>query len=151
MKTCRESSPNWLDSAIFQPRGYGDEMRSAPDIEIFRRLEATGETLVTRDIRFANHVLEQIVAGSPLRGVILIREQKTRKMVDAWSGEGARFIVAKEIANRLSNAKIIPLELFFGGSGSGVFEYRDNLELLKLLKIFDTSKDIKELKKRKEK
>lgn len=61
-----------------------DEMRSAPDIEIFRRLEATGETLVTRDIRFANHVLEQIVAGSPLRGVILIREQKTRKMVDAW-------------------------------------------------------------------
>jgi regulator of protease activity HflC (stomatin/prohibitin superfamily) len=74
-----------------------------------------------------------------------------RKMVDAWSGEGARFIVAKEIANRLSNAKIIPLELFFGGSGSGVFEYRDNLELLKLLKIFDTSKDIKELKKRKEK
>jgi regulator of protease activity HflC (stomatin/prohibitin superfamily) len=75
-----------------------------------------------------------------------------RKMVDAWSGEGARFIVAKELANRLSNAKIIPLELFFGGSsggknGNGVIEYRDNLELLKLLKIFDTSKDVKELKK----
>ena len=77
-----------------------------------------------------------------------------RKMVDAWSGEGARFIVAKELAKRLSNAKIIPLELFFGGrgggkNGSGVIEYRDNLELLKLLKIFDTSKDVKELKKRK--
>jgi len=73
-----------------------------------------------------------------------------RKMVDAWAGEGARFIVAKELANRLSNAKIIPLELFFGGSrgGSGVIEYRDNLELLKLLKIFETGKDIKELKKR---
>jgi regulator of protease activity HflC (stomatin/prohibitin superfamily) len=75
-----------------------------------------------------------------------------RKMVDAWSGEGARFIVAKELANRLSNAKIIPLELFFGGrsgggSGGGVIEYRDNLELLKLLKIFDTSEDVKELKK----
>jgi regulator of protease activity HflC (stomatin/prohibitin superfamily) len=78
-----------------------------------------------------------------------------KKMVDAWAGEGARFIVAKEIANLLSNAKIIPLELFFGGggskNGSGVIEYRDNLELLKLLKIFDTSKDIKELKNRKEK
>jgi len=75
-----------------------------------------------------------------------------RKMVDAWSGEGARFIVAKELANRLSNAKIIPLELFFGGSnsrngGSGVIEYRDNLELLKLLKIFDAGDDLKELKK----
>jgi regulator of protease activity HflC (stomatin/prohibitin superfamily) len=73
-----------------------------------------------------------------------------RKMVDAWSGEGARFIVAKELADRLSNAKIIPLELFFGGGGSGsgggVIEYRDNLELLKLLKIFDASEDIKEIK-----
>jgi len=28
-----------------------------------------------------------------------------------------------------------------------VIEYRDNLELLKLLKIFDTEKDIKEIKK----
>jgi regulator of protease activity HflC (stomatin/prohibitin superfamily) len=74
-----------------------------------------------------------------------------RKMVNAWSGEGARFIVAKELANRLSNAKIIPLELFFGGSGNGkgggVIEYRDNLELLKLLKIFDTSKEIKKLQR----
>ncbi len=74
-----------------------------------------------------------------------------RKMVNAWSGEGARFIVAKELASRLSNAKIIPLELFFGGGGSGkgggVIEYRDNLEMLKLLKIFDTSKEIKKLQK----
>ena len=78
-----------------------------------------------------------------------------RKFVDAWSGEGARFIVAKELASRLSNAKIIPLELFFGGggskNGSGVIEYRDNLEMLKLLKIFDNNKDIKELKRQKRK
>jgi regulator of protease activity HflC (stomatin/prohibitin superfamily) len=84
---------------------------------------------------------------------ILVRKsaeaEGQRKMVDAWAGEGARFIVAKEIAERLANAKIIPLELFFGGGkgGGGVIEYRDNLELLKLLKIFDTSKDVKELKK----
>ncbi|MBL7177273.1 MAG: hypothetical protein ISS66_15725 [Desulfobacteraceae bacterium] len=84
---------------------------------------------------------------------ILVRKsadaEGQRKMVEAWSGEGARFIVAKEIAERLANAKIIPLELFFGGGkgGGGVIEYRDNLELLKLLKIFDTSKDVKELKK----
>lgn len=61
-----------------------DEMRSAPDVEIFRRLESTGETLVTRDIRFANHVLERIVAGSSLHGVILIREQKMRNLMNAW-------------------------------------------------------------------
>ncbi len=34
-----------------------------------------------------------------------------------------------------------------GRRGGGVIEYRDSLELLKLLKIFDTSKDIKGLKK----
>jgi len=75
-----------------------------------------------------------------------------RKMVDAWSGEGARHLVAKELAQRLANAKIIPLELFFGSSsngksGGGVIEYRDNLEMLKLLKIFDTSDDIKKIKR----
>ena len=76
-----------------------------------------------------------------------------KKMVDAWSGEGARYMVAKELACRLANAKIIPLELFFGsigtgkGGGSGVIEYRDNLEMLKLLKIFDTTKEIQELSK----
>ena len=35
-----------------------DEMPAAPDVEILKRLQSTGETLVTRDIRFANHVLE---------------------------------------------------------------------------------------------
>ncbi len=61
-----------------------DEMRSAPDTEILGRLGSSGEILVTCDIRFANHVLEQIVAGSPLGGVILIREQKMRNLIDAW-------------------------------------------------------------------
>ena len=61
-----------------------DEMRSAPDVEILRRLKSTGETLVTRDIRFANHVLEQFAAGESLNGVILIREQKMRNLIDAW-------------------------------------------------------------------
>ena len=32
-----------------------DEMPAAPDVEILKRLRLTGETLVTRDIRFANH------------------------------------------------------------------------------------------------
>ena len=50
-----------------------DEMPAAPDIEILKRLRSTGETLVTRDIRFANHVLEQIATGSPLGGVVLVR------------------------------------------------------------------------------
>lgn len=61
-----------------------DEMPAAPDVEILKRLQSTGETLVTRDIRFANHVLEQIAAGSPLGGVVLIREQRMADMQQAW-------------------------------------------------------------------
>jgi hypothetical protein len=122
------------------------------------------ETLVAKKKFEAQGDAEKIMIDADARlfaarkGAAGILAQKTadaegqRKMVDAWSGEGARFIVAKELANRLSNAKIIPLELFFGGSnngkgGSSVIEYRDNLELLKLLKIFDAGDDIKELKK----
>jgi len=61
-----------------------DEMPAAPDVEILKRLQSTGETLVTRDIRFANHVLDQIAAGSPLGGVVLIREQRMADMQQAW-------------------------------------------------------------------
>ena len=59
-------------------------MPAAPDTEILKRLHATGETLVTRDIRFANHVLEQMAAGSPLGGVVLIREQRMADIRQAW-------------------------------------------------------------------
>ena len=61
-----------------------DELPGAPDLKILERLESTGEALVTRDIRFANHVLEQIATGKPLGGVILIREQKMADMRKAW-------------------------------------------------------------------
>ena len=61
-----------------------DEMPAAPDLDILKRLRSTGETLVTRDIRFANHVLEQIAVGSPLGGVVLIREQKMADIRQAW-------------------------------------------------------------------
>lgn len=61
-----------------------DEMPAAPDVEILKRLHSTGETLVTRDIRFANHVLEQMAAGSTLGGVVLIREQKMTDIRQPW-------------------------------------------------------------------
>ena len=61
-----------------------DELPGAPDLKILKRLQSTGETLVTRDIRFANHVLEQIAIGKPLGGAILIREQKMADMRKAW-------------------------------------------------------------------
>ena len=61
-----------------------DAMLGAPDVEILKRLRSTGETLVTRDIRFANHVLEQIASGSPLGGVVLIREQRMADIRQAW-------------------------------------------------------------------
>ena len=61
-----------------------EELPGAPDVQILVRLRSTGETLVTRDIRFANHVLEQIAIGAPLGGVILIREQKMADIQQAW-------------------------------------------------------------------
>ena len=61
-----------------------DEMPAAPDVEILKRLRSTDETLVTRDIRFANHVLEQMAAGSHLGGVVLIREQRMADIRQAW-------------------------------------------------------------------
>ena len=61
-----------------------DALPAAPDVEILKRLRSTGETLVTRDIRFANHVLEQMAAGSPLGGVVLIREQRMTDIRQAW-------------------------------------------------------------------
>jgi uncharacterized protein YaiI (UPF0178 family) len=61
-----------------------DETPGAPDAAILERLHSTGETLVTRDIRFANHVLEQIAAGATLGGVVLIREQTMADMTSAW-------------------------------------------------------------------
>ena len=61
-----------------------DAMPGAPDADILNRLRATGETLATRDIRFAKHVFEQIAAGASLGGVILIREQTMAKMQQAW-------------------------------------------------------------------
>jgi len=62
-----------------------DELPAAPDSEILERLRLSGETLVTRDIRFANHVLGQIAAGNPLGGVILIREQRMADIQQAWA------------------------------------------------------------------
>ena len=61
-----------------------DVMPGTPDVEILKRLRSTGETLVTRDIRFANHVLEQIASGSPLGEVVLIREQRMADIRRAW-------------------------------------------------------------------
>ena len=61
-----------------------DEMPAEADVKILDRLLSTGETLVTRDIRFANHVLEHMVAGSSLGGVILIREQRMADLLGAW-------------------------------------------------------------------
>ena len=61
-----------------------DELRAAPDAEILERLINTEETLVTRDIRFANHVLERIATGAHLGGVILIREQKMADLRLSW-------------------------------------------------------------------
>jgi predicted nuclease of predicted toxin-antitoxin system len=61
-----------------------DVLPGAKDSAILERLRSQTEVLVTRDIRFANLVLNLIASGVDLPGVILIREQHVEKMYRAW-------------------------------------------------------------------
>ena len=61
-----------------------DELPGVPDTDILQRLQQTGETLATRDIRFANHILDRMAKGLQLGGVILIREQSMANLRQAW-------------------------------------------------------------------
>jgi hypothetical protein len=48
------------------------------------RLRNNAEVLVTRDIRFANLILNLMASGEDLAGVVLIREHRAEKMHKAW-------------------------------------------------------------------
>jgi predicted nuclease of predicted toxin-antitoxin system len=61
-----------------------DVMQGAKDAAILARLRATGEVLVTRDVRFANLVLDLMASGTDIEGVVLIREQSLDKIRVAW-------------------------------------------------------------------
>jgi predicted nuclease of predicted toxin-antitoxin system len=56
----------------------------AKDVEILDRLRNEAEVLVTRDIRFANLVLNLMASGEQLPGVVLIREQRLELLRKAW-------------------------------------------------------------------
>jgi predicted nuclease of predicted toxin-antitoxin system len=61
-----------------------DVLPGAKDSVILERLRNEAEVLVTRDIRFANLVLNLMASGEDLAGVVLIREQRVEKMQKAW-------------------------------------------------------------------
>jgi len=65
-----------------------DVMPGAPDVEVLAHLTQSRETLVTRDVRFANHLFDRIAAGEKLSGVVLIRAQSMADTQKAW----ARFL-----------------------------------------------------------
>lgn len=116
-----------------------------------KKFEAEGDATkvkITADASLYAAEKEAAAIRAKILGEKLAQAEGQKKLVDAWSGEGARFIVANEIAKRLEGAKLLPLELFFGGSGgkdgSGVIRHQDNLELLKLLKIIDIDKQLKD-------
>ena len=43
------------------------------------------EILVTRDIKFANLIVDSMLLGSALSGTVLIREQSLEAIRDVWS------------------------------------------------------------------
>lgn len=61
-----------------------DVMPGAPDAQILTRLRSDRETLVTRDVRFANLVAALSVVDSSMAGVVLIREQRLDRIRAAW-------------------------------------------------------------------
>lgn len=70
----------------------------------------------------------------------LLAEAKGQKaMVEAWQGDGARYMVAARLAEVLKGANIIPLETFFGGKGGGdgqgPIRYHNTMDLLNFFKL----------------
>jgi predicted nuclease of predicted toxin-antitoxin system len=55
----------------------------APDSVVIERLRTTGETLVTRDVRFAGLVLALQASGERFGGVVLVREERLREVESA--------------------------------------------------------------------
>ena len=83
-----ENLPEALVSAA-EARGHTaawvrERMPGAPDAAILARLRGSGETLVTRDIRFANLILASMTTDVRLAGAVLIREQRMANPEAAW-------------------------------------------------------------------
>ncbi|MBL7100531.1 MAG: hypothetical protein ISS23_01105 [Nanoarchaeota archaeon] len=114
-----------------------------------KRFEAEGDAAKIRIDADAKLFAAQRAAEGDKAKILarkLSEAEGQRALVAAWSGDGAQFIVAYELAQRLKGAKILPLEMFFGSGGGGspdgqgVIRYQNNLDMLKLLKIFDIDK-----------
>lgn len=75
----------------------------------------------------------------------LAEAQGQKAMVDAWSGDGSRYIVASRLAEVLQGANIIPLETLLGGSGGtgdgGAIRYHNTLDLLNFFKLDEMTKN----------
>ena len=71
-----ENLPEALVSAAEARAWVRERIPGAPDAAILARLRGSGETLVTRDIRFANLILASMTTNVRLAGAVLIREQR---------------------------------------------------------------------------
>ena len=70
--------------AGFEATWVGDVLHGQADEVIMERLRASGEILVTRDVRFANMVGASMAQSATYQGVVLIREQNLDRMRAAW-------------------------------------------------------------------
>ncbi|MDM8518143.1 SPFH domain-containing protein [Desulfobacterales bacterium HSG16] len=71
----------------------------------------------------------------------LAEAEGQKALVDAWSGEGARNMVASKLAEIMDGASILPLDMFFGGrggtdsKGSGPIQYHNTIDLLNFFNL----------------
>lgn len=69
----------------FRSRWVRDIEPGISDGEILRDVLASGETLVTRDIGFANMVFARMALDDPVAGVVLIKEERMHRIREAWN------------------------------------------------------------------
>ncbi len=105
-----------------------------------KKFEAEGDAAKQKIRADANlYAAQKEAEGIEVRKLAEAKGQKA--MVDAWSGQGAQFIVASRLADVLKGANLIPLETLFGGAGGpgggegGPIRYHNTIDLLNFFNL----------------
>ena len=118
-----------------------EQRRDESEIQMAqKKFEAEGDAAKKKiDADALLYAAEKEAEGIRVRKLAEAQGQKA--LVDAWSGDGARYIVASRLAEVLQGANLIPLETFFGGGNVGAdgkdgpIRYHNTLDLLNFFKL----------------
>ncbi|MDM8540788.1 hypothetical protein QUF90_06840 [Desulfococcaceae bacterium HSG9] len=83
--------------------------------------------------------MKEFIALGDAKGILARKKAKgdgDKVIIEAWNNPGARNKVALKMAEVLQGARLIPLEMIFGGGGGNApFMYGDTLDILKFLGV----------------